>query len=230
MRQIFASLPYFIPADPPIVSELFARCGTRRVIRRGEVLKRGGDDARLFYLESGLCTYTVLNTASGRRSRLSVILPGRAMGDLTAGVGNRCNVITEVLEGGVLVTMAPERLQEALELDPGLAARWAANAIAKEESIIEGVYANATHEAETRMRIFAAAALAICNVPERDGWKTMPFEMSASVVGELLNLNRVTVAKITAKWFDAGVARREGRRIAVRPEHLSDLYDWYEGV
>lgn len=51
MRQIFTSLPYVLPADPPeIIAALYRAQGTERSVKRGETLKRGGEDAKLFFI------------------------------------------------------------------------------------------------------------------------------------------------------------------------------------
>lgn len=86
MRQIFQPFPYFLPADPEPVRRLFETTGSIRRVKKGEVLKRGGEDAKLFFLTKGLCAYQLDGTASGRTVHLAIIPPGRAMGDLTASV------------------------------------------------------------------------------------------------------------------------------------------------
>lgn len=57
MRRIFEQLPYFLPAEPAPFARLFLTEGIRREVAKGELLKRGGESQRLFFLESGLCAY-----------------------------------------------------------------------------------------------------------------------------------------------------------------------------
>lgn len=140
MRQIFRSIPYFLPADPDWVRELFFEHGRAVRFAAGETLKWGGEARRLFFLTSGLCAYT-LDTTESRPAILSVIAPGRAMGDLTASINNRCNIRTTALVASDVLLLEPERLTAAFETKAELASSEIANVIAKEESIIEGMTA-----------------------------------------------------------------------------------------
>ena len=51
MRRIFEQLPYFLPAEPAPFARLFLTEGIRRKVAKGELLKRGGESQRLFFLE-----------------------------------------------------------------------------------------------------------------------------------------------------------------------------------
>ena len=59
MRRIFEQLPYFLPAEPAPFARLFLTEGIRREVAKGELLKRGGESQRLFFLESGLALITL---------------------------------------------------------------------------------------------------------------------------------------------------------------------------
>lgn len=142
MRRIFEQLPYFLPAEPAPFARLFLTEGIRREVAKGELLKRGGESQRLFFLESGLCAYYAAEAENHRPTILSVLLPGRAMGDLTASVGTRCNVFTRALEKSVVRVVPPAVLTAALMKDPALAQLEIRSVIAKEESILEGMTAN----------------------------------------------------------------------------------------
>ena len=45
-------------------------------------------------------------------------------------------------------------------------------------------------------------------------------------MGEVVNLNRVSVAKILSAWFRENLAKREGTDLFVRPALFDDVYDW----
>ena len=53
MRRIFEQLPYFLPAEPAPFARLFLTEGIRREVAKGELLKRGGESQRLFFLRCG---------------------------------------------------------------------------------------------------------------------------------------------------------------------------------
>ena len=157
MRRIFEQLPYFLPAEPAPFARLFLTEGIRREVAKGELLKRGGESQRLFFLESGLCAYYAAQAENHRPTILSVLLPGRAMGDLTASVGTRCNVFTRALEKSVVRVVPPAVLTAALMKDPALAQLEIRSVIAKEESILEGMTANFIRPPAERIVICAKA-------------------------------------------------------------------------
>lgn len=200
MRQIFQPFPYFLPADPEPVRRLFETTGSIRRVKKGEVLKRGGEDAKLFFLTKGLCAYQLDGTASGRTVHLAIIPPGRAMGDLTASVHARANVVTVALEPSEVLVTAPGELTRAMRDGRVPPETEIANVIAKEEALLEGMTANFT----------------------------LPLTVTAEMIGAVLNMNRVSVSKIFGKWTAAGLAKREGRSWCVSTELFRDLYDWIE--
>lgn len=69
MRQIFRSIPYFLPADPDWVRELFLEHGRAVRFAAGETLKWGGEARRLFFLTSGLCAYDGIAPGDSLRHR-----------------------------------------------------------------------------------------------------------------------------------------------------------------
>ena len=218
MRQIFQPFPYFLPADPEPVRRLFETTGSIRRVKKAEVLKRGGEDAKLFFLTKGLCAYQLDGTASGRTVHLAIIPPGRAMGDLTASVHARANVVTVALEPSEVLVTAPGELTRA-------------NVIAKEEALLEGMTANFTLPPEMRLRVFfkaMARSWGLATEPDDDGLLTLPLTVTAETIGAVLNMNRVSVSKIFGKWTAAGLAKREGRSWCVSTELFRGLYDWIE--
>lgn len=236
MRQIFRSIPYFLPADPDWVRDLFLEHGRAVRFASGETLKWGGEARRLFFLKRGLCAYT-LDTTESRPAILSVIAPGRAMGDLTASINNRCNIRTTALVESDVLLLEPERLTAAFEAKSELASSEIANVIAKEESIIEGVTANFTRSPEERLKVFLKAAFVNAGMLPQDAgsgdrsedeFLEFPYSLSAERMGEALNLNRVSVAKLFSKWRREQLVARHGRTLLISPALFADLFDWIE--
>lgn len=228
MRRIFEQLPYFLPAEPAPFARLFLTKGVRRVIGKGELLKRGGEAQKLFFLESGLCAYYAAEAENHRPTILSVLLPGRAMGDLTASVGTRCNVFTRALEKSVVRVVPPSVLQAALAADPELAQLEIHSVIAKEESILEGMTANFIRPPAERIVICAKALCRAGRVKAEDGWNRLPIALSAERLGEIVNLNRVSVARQLSQWMKEGHVRREGRRLLLSEPLFLAVDDWIE--
>ena len=227
MRRIFEQLPYFLPAEPAPFARLFLTEGIRREVAKGELLKRGGESQRLFFLESGLCAYYAAEAENHRPTILSVLLPGRAMGDLTASVGTRCNVFTRALEKSVVRVVPPAVLTAALMKDPALAQLEIRSVIAKEESILEGMTANFIRPPAERIVICAKALCRAKNVSPSSGWHRLPLTISAERIGEIVNLNRVSVAR-QSSWMKADLVRRDGRKLLFSDQLFAAVDDWIE--
>ena len=227
MRQIFTSLPYVLPADPPEIAALYLAQGAERSVKRGETLKRGGEDAKLFFLTEGLAAYFIAEELTGRPKVLALLPPGRAAGDLTAAIENRCNVHTRMLTDGKVLVLPASILTEAMRREGGFAEVFVRSVIAKEECHIEGMVANFTLPPEQRLKVFFQSALTHENgCVAGETWWRLPYRFSAELVGEIVNLNRVSVAKILSAWFREGLAKREGAELFVRPALFDDVYDW----
>lgn len=158
---------------------------------------------------------------------LALLPPGRAAGDLTAAIGNRCNVHTRMLTDGKVLVLPASILTQAMRREGGFAEVLVRSVIAKEECHIEGMVANFTLPPEQRLKVFFQSALT-----HEDGcvdgeeWWRFPYRLSAELVGKIVNLNRVSVAKILGSWFHEGLAKREGTDLFVRPALFDDVYDW----
>lgn len=255
MRRIFRSLPYFLPPDPEPVAALFSN-GRKRRIPKGGTLKAGGMEPRVFLLTSGQCAYYAGEGFGRRPTILSTILPGRIMGDMTAAVGTRCNVHTVALEPSEVIELNPAYFQRTIANDPSLATLQLKNITAKEESLIEGMVANFMRPPEERLLIYMKALLLMTAgrpsngtfptvidwtrveifVPALDSntsaaqaqvrlaaLKGLP---SAERLGEALNLNRVSVARIIAGWLRLGRAVRRNRKLFVDPTLFDGIDDW----
>lgn len=229
MRRIFTPLPYFLPAEPEPFVKLFREHGTPRLVKKGEFLKRGGEMQRLFFLEDGLCAYYAAEALDHRPMVISVILPGRVMGDMTASIRTRCNVFTRALKNSHVLTIPPEVLAHAIEVDSDLAAIEIRSIIAKEESLIEGISANALRPPAERLVIYAKALCRSFDVkPDAEGWNRLPVALPAETIGEVVNLNRVSVARLLSHWMETGHVYREGRTLFFRQILFDAVDDWLE--
>lgn len=159
MRQIFTSLPYVLPADPPEIAALYRARGSERVVKKGETLKRGGEDAKLFFITEGLAAYFIAEELTGRPKVLGLLPPERAAGDLTAAIENRCNVHTKMITDGKVLVLPASILTEAMRSEGGFAEVLVRSVIAKEECHIEGMVANFTLPPEQRLKVFLQSAL-----------------------------------------------------------------------
>ncbi|MDO5531961.1 Crp/Fnr family transcriptional regulator [Sutterella sp.] len=229
MRRIFTPLPYFLPAEPEPFVKLFREHGVPRLVKKGEFLKRGGEEQKLFFLEEGLCAYYAAEALDHRPMVISVILPGRVMGDMTASIRTRCNVFTRALKNSRVLTIPPEVLAHAIEVDSDLAAIEIRSIIAKEESLLEGVAANSLRPPAERLVIYAKALCRSFGVrADADGWNRLPLKLPAKTIGEVVNLNRVSVTRLLIHWMEVDAIRKDGRTLYFHQRLFDAVDDWLE--
>ncbi|MFU0841440.1 MAG: hypothetical protein ACFWTZ_02270 [Burkholderia sp.] len=226
MRQIFTSVPYILPEEPAETAAICKARGTERSVKKGEVLKRGGEHARLYFILRGLAAYFVAEELTGRGTIMALIPPGRVAGDLTANIGNSCNVTTRMLTAGAVLSVPPDAISEAMREHPELSQTVVKNVIAKEECHLEGMIANFTLPPAQRLKVLFRAALGADPLDDSVPWYELPWELSAQTVGQIVNLNRVSVARLISAWIKGGLLKRAGRKLCVRPSLFNDVYDW----
>lgn len=117
----------------------------------------------------------------------------------------------------------PAVLTAALMKDPALAQLEIRSVIAKEESILEGMTANFIRPPAERIVICAKALCRAENVSPSSGWHRLPLTISAERIGEIVNLNRVSVARQLSFWMKADLVRRDGRKLLFPTSSLPPL-------
>ena len=74
-------------------------------------------------------------------------------------------------------------------------------------------------------------AKALCraeNVSPSSGWHRLPLMISAERIGEIVNLNRVSVARQLSFWMKADLVRRDGRKLLFSDQLFAAVDDWIE--
>ena len=61
-----------------------------------------------------------------------------------------------------------------------------------------------------------------------DGWHRLPIVLSAERIGEIVNLNRVSVARQLSRWMKLGLVKREGRTLLFSEKLFGAVDDWIE--
>ena len=225
MRQIFHSYPWVHREEHPKIQAIYRELGRPHHVRRGEVIKHGGESNRLFFLSRGLCAYYVAGEVA-RPTILSLIIPGRVMGDITCISGDRVNVVTRAIKDSELLVVPPSALIEAMSRDPAMAVIAARSMISKQESHLEGMVANFTLEPSARLKALLKALILSYRDTLAPGWNLVPLLLSNELYGSIVNLTRVSVSRIFSRWIEEGLVRKQGRQIEVQSSLFDDLYDW----
>ena len=225
MRQIFTAYPYISPREPEKIARWIREHGQRREVARGEVLKYGGEANRLFLVEEGLCAFYVAEQ-TGVATIMSLLPPGRTIGDMTTTANAQCNVLSRALSPSVVYVCSPAAYREMLLADPQVMALKLSHAILKEESTLEGMVANFTRPPEERLKMLFRAML--LESDSKEEWQLIPYRLSAQVIGEVIHLQRQTVSALESRLVREGVLKKAGRDRWVKVAAFEDLYDWID--
>lgn len=225
MRQVFNALPYILPAEDQAVAAIFEKFGVIRKIKKGIILKDGGESNKLYMLKNGLCSY-MINYYLEKPRVLALILPDRAMGDITCISGEKVNVTTVAMRPSEVLVIPPETLKNEMSKDFDVSMKVTKKIIAKQECHLEGMIANFTATHEKRLAIFyKALILSFGNITDNE-YQKLPLKLSNEEIGAIIHGTRVTVNRIHLKWTLEGDYKKDGKDIFITKRILDDVYDW----
>lgn len=225
MRQVFNTPPYILPMEDERVISLCHQFGTLRFVKKGNILKDGGEQNRLFLLKSGLCLYMV-NYMLEKPRVLGLLLPNRTMGDITCISGEIVNVTTVAIRDSEVLVVPPETLLDAMKRDFDLSKSITKKIIQKQECHIEGMLANFTLERAERLKVFYKVLLLEYNAFSNESWLKLPIKLSNEELGKIIHATRVTVNRIHLKWTEENVYKKENGNRYLAHSLFTNIYDW----
>lgn len=224
MRQFFTAFPYIPPADPEPLIALYRKHGTRRHVKRGEIIKYADETNRLYYVEDGVCAY---HSESATRPIITFLLPpGRTLGDISALGRRHYNIEWCAVTDGIIYVVPPSVLQNVIFNNPHLALEKIKQLISKEEASLEGLTANVTLESDIRLKILLKALIRTMDPDPGNTWFKVPYRLSEETLGLVINLSRTNVSRILSRWTQAGLAKRENGDLRVHKNLFIGLTDW----
>lgn len=228
MRQVFNQYPWIPPEELEVVRKIYFKYGRLHRITKNSILKCGGECNKLFYLKKGLCMYFV-NYDQEKPRALSIIPPGRAMGDLTCLTGEIVNVTTVIKRDSEVLVIPPDILKKEMENDFELTQAVIKTAIAKQECHLEGMIANFTLDYENRL-IALFKAIIYSYGEEKQEFTKVPLRLNNSELGMVISSTRVTVSRILSKWMEQDLMRKEGKYLYISSSLLDSSYDWRDDL
>lgn len=229
MRQVFNALPYIIPPEDMEIAAIYEKYGTLRKIKKGVILKDGGDANKLYFLKSGLCMY-MINYYLEKPRTLALILPGRAMGDITCVSGEKVNVTTIALRDSEVLVIPPEILKNEMKENFDISFKVTKNIIAKQECHLEGMIANFTTTHEERLATFYKALILSFGKQSDDMWQKLPLKLSNEEIGYIIHGTRVTVNRLHLKWNVEGKYKKESKTVFINKSIFDLTHDWHDFV
>lgn len=228
MRQIFQSLPWIHAPEPEFLVKLYRELGVERHVKKGETLKSGGQSPRLFFLEKGLCAYLIAEQTQGRPSVLSLIIPGRTMGDLTCLTYDKVNVCSVAWQDSIVLEVDIESLYARIEARPGWMRKLASHLVRKQESHLEGMVANFTLAAPERLKVFLRVLFDAYGLELKEHANVVPLLLTNEQIGLVTNLTRVSVSRIFSQWQEAGLLTKNGKTLTVEKTLFEGIFDWLQ--
>lgn len=227
MRHVFHAFPWIHPEESFDIQSIYTKYGSLKCIKKGEILKNSYEFNQLFFLEKGLCAYYI-NFYMNKPRVLSLIVPGRVMGDVTCITKDRVNVTVRALRDSEVLSISPQRLLSVIGSDQKHMLLLMQSIIRKQESHLEGMMANFLLPPEMRLKAFIKVMLLIFDADFVSEWRAVPLVLSHEEYDEIINVSRVSISRIFARWRKKGVMRNQGRILLIRSEFLSDVYDWLD--
>ena len=227
MRQVFRTRPWVLLHEPQPFIDFFRREGKLLEIDKGDsFLTHGTAKGQTGLLLEGLVTFDFVDS-NGRQRPFAIILPGRMLGDLDVLNPLRPNVVVEVLRPSRLLVVDNQCFRAFLRESTTNMELYADLSILKEESIIEGAFANFTMDLDARLRtLFLSILQAEHVVPDAEGWLTLPLDLSVTEIAGVVSASRVWVSTAISDLCEKGLMRKQVRTMAFRAELFKDLHDW----
>lgn len=225
MRQVFHTFPWVHPEEPQEIQAIYAKHGHLRRIKKGEILKNSYEHNQLFFLRKGLCAYYI-NFYMDKPRVLSLIVPGRVMGDITCITKDRVNVTVRAMRDSEFLSISPQYLLDEVSRDKDKVFLLMQSVIRKQESHLEGMIANFLLMPEQRLQALIKTLLLTYKNAVVDGWNILPLVLSHEEYGEITNITRVSVSRIFSRWKQDGMMMSHGRTLQVHSRLFEGLYDW----
>lgn len=228
MRQVMRTRPWTLPVEPPQLVEIFRRYGREVVHDKGQPLSHGGLTGDVSLLLEGMVTFSFVDIAS--KSRIfALILPGRTIGDLDALNPHSTRVVAECIRPSRLLVVSNEAYRTALRSSVELMELYADLAILKEESVLEGAFANFTMDLDGRLRALLYSLMCESQVfrtqPEIE-WCPCPVDLTVTEIARIVAGNRSWVSTKLSEWTDEGLVRRVGRIMEIHSSLFAQVHDW----
>ncbi len=229
MRQVFLQSPWIHPEEPIELRRILQTFGKRTHVKAGTSLPHGEGKAYVGLLEKGLGAFEFEDMA-GRSHIFALIVPGRCFGDLDALTQNRLNLRGTVIRDSTVILLSREKWEEEIARSPDLLKLYAKNAICKEEAHMEGMIANFTMDLPSRIRTLLRSVVSSFYEVKEDGWNPLPIKLSVLEISRIVAANRSSVSLVFSEWMEKGLIRRDGRRLIVNGQLLTQVYDWADRI
>lgn len=229
LESPFPIMPWLTHALDPRLEALILRLGERRRLRAGELLFGPGEPIDRVAMVCRGVTARSMGNIDGQAIGLAA--PGRiAAGNLNFFSGRHAIGRYFALSDCELCFCPQRLLLSVLATDPKLFHSCAAQFECAALSDRLAFACLSLLGGEDRLKAFIAAWAANYGELLADGWIRMPSPMSLQVRSQIINATPNWVDRISRRWREALLWRREGERVFARPELLQGAYAWMRSL
>ena len=227
MRQILFGEQWIHPEAPKLVKEIFYAKGKRTILKKGSELLHGAPSGEVTLLLSGICLYRFWDSLD-KEHIMSIIPPGRTVGDIDAFCGNIANVSAYMAKGGTGLVLPYHVWHESISANKEILEQQAVNIVVKQESHIEALLACFTLDVEKRLMALFHALIKAYYPPKLDDWNPLPFSLTNVLIAKVVSASRTSVSLILSDWQSRGLFKKDGRIFLIHGNIFCHLYDWWE--
>lgn len=215
-------LPWVMPEEPEILQNIFKEYGALKTYEKGSFLNHGGEDGMVYLIVSGMVTFGFLDITN-RYQIMSIVLPGRSVGDLDSLDTTPCGIIAEVLKPVELYWMPRSVWVCEIRKNIDLMQAYAQSANYKHQCAMQGMVANYTWPLEDRLRLLFYSLITAHYPIKAKGWNPLPVKLNNTELSTIVSVNRSWVSRTLSRWFETGLAKKDGRVLLLSSELFSDF-------
>lgn len=207
--ELMRSPAWIQPKVPVRMAALFEGGKTVKLKKDTPIANEGDLPDKIFYLTEGLCSHTFAQF-DDKSTTISLILPGRAIGDIFAVLDRGIFLRFDVLRDSVFKTITKAYFLEELRKDVDFTLEVMKYFADKQHSFMEGMICNSTLSTKERLTILLANLVKDNPEPE-NGFIKIPYKMSQELLAEVAGSSRVTVNRIMQEWFAKNLMYRKDK-------------------
>ena len=225
MRQVFLNAPWVHSEEPAPLKEIFKKFGERRKYPKGYMFEHGGSHGNVYLVQKGLVFFAFPDNEDKFRV-FGIIPPERVVGDLDAITKFKLNVWATSVRPTEALVVSGETYRKEIESNPELMRLYTINALAKEETHMEGLMAVFTLPLEKRLIALCSSIINSYYPLKITELNPVPLQLTTFEMADIVSSNRSTISTVINQWIEEGLAKRDGRWLHLHGKLFSNEYDW----
>lgn len=222
MSQVFSQKPWVMPEEPPRIKKIFEQHGKVLQYKKGAIFSHGSDNSSVYLVIKGLVTFGYFDSLDHYQV-LSLILPGRSIGDLDSLDSQPCNVLAECLRPTTVLAVPHGTWISELHASVANMEAYANSANLKHQCAMEGMIANYTQPLEHRLRLLLFSLISSYYNIRKDSWNPCPITITITDIAKVVACNRCWVSRTISRWSRENLIKKDGRLLLISSSLFTGL-------